>query len=114
MCLNMFIQFIKAEKLKQLGFSGHDGTNHLFNLVHWFQFADDCAVIPCTEQENHLLTMMTICLPLKHSFQIYCLKSVLYQFFLRINYPFIKHIFSPKSLGTSWLPTSPKPGSYKV
>ena len=33
MCCNTFIQFIKAEKFKQLGFSDHDGTNHLFTLV---------------------------------------------------------------------------------
>ena len=45
MCFNTFIQFIKAEKFKQLGFSDHDGTNHLFNPVHWFQFADDAGVI---------------------------------------------------------------------
>ena len=55
MCFNTFIQFIKAEKFKQLGFSGHDGTNHLFNPVHWFQFADDAAVISSTGRENQLL-----------------------------------------------------------
>ena len=54
-CFNTFIQFIKAEKFKQVGFSGHDGTNHLFNPVHWFQFADDAAVISSTEDENQLL-----------------------------------------------------------
>ena len=55
MCFNTFIQFIKAEKFKQLAFSGHDGTNHLFNPVHWFQFADDAAVTSSTERENQLL-----------------------------------------------------------
>ena len=37
MCFNTFIQFIKAEKFKQLGFSDHDGTNQLFNPAHWFK-----------------------------------------------------------------------------
>ena len=55
MCFNNFIQFIKAEKFKQLGFSDYDGTNKLFNRVHWFQFADDAAVISSTERENQLL-----------------------------------------------------------
>ena len=55
MCFNTFIQFIKAEKFKQLGFSDHDGTNHLFNPAHWFQFADDAAVISSSERENQLL-----------------------------------------------------------
>ena len=55
MCFKTFIQFIKAEKFKQLGFSDHDGMNHLFNPAHWFQFADDAAVISCSERENQLL-----------------------------------------------------------
>ena len=55
MCFNTFIQSIKAEKFEQLGFSDHDGTNHLFNPVHWFQFADDAAVISSSERENQLL-----------------------------------------------------------
>ena len=55
MCFNTFIQFIKAEKFKQLGFTDQDGTNHLFNPVHWFQFADDAAVISSSERENQLL-----------------------------------------------------------
>ena len=52
MCFSTFIQFIKAEKSKQLGFLYHDGTNHPFNPVHWFQFADDAALVSSTEREN--------------------------------------------------------------
>ena len=55
MCFNTFIQFIKAEKFKKHDFSDHDGTNHLFNSVHWLQFADGAAVISSSERENRLL-----------------------------------------------------------
>ena len=54
-CLNTFIQFIKQEKYKQLGFSTHDSTDRLFNPIHWFQFADDAAVVTTDERENQLL-----------------------------------------------------------
>ena len=40
MCFNTFIQHIKAEKYRQFGFSFK-----LLNPIHWFQFADDAAVI---------------------------------------------------------------------
>ena len=43
------------EKFKQLGFSDHDGANHLFNPVHWFHFAGDAAAISSSERENQLL-----------------------------------------------------------
>ena len=55
MYFNTFIKFIQAEKFKQLGFSDHDGTNHLFHSVHWFQFADDTVVVSSTEGENQQL-----------------------------------------------------------
>ena len=45
MCFNTFIQFIKREKYKQLRFSTHDATDRLFKPIHWFQFADDAAVV---------------------------------------------------------------------
>ena len=45
LCFNTFIQFVKQEKYNQLGFSPHDGNDRLFHSVHWFQFADDAAVI---------------------------------------------------------------------
>ena len=51
----IIVQCIKAEKFKQLGFSGHDCKNHLFNPIHWLQFADDAAVISSTKRENQLL-----------------------------------------------------------
>ena len=55
MCFNTFIQFIKQEKYKQLGFSTHDATDRLFKPIHWFQFADDAAVVTTDERENQLL-----------------------------------------------------------
>ena len=55
MCFNTFIQFVRQEKYKQLGFSTHDQLYCLFTPVHWFQFADDAAVISTNEQENQLL-----------------------------------------------------------
>ena len=35
MCFNTFIQFIRQEKYKQLGFSSHDTFDCLFKPVHW-------------------------------------------------------------------------------
>ena len=40
LCFNTFPQHIKSEKYRQFGFS----LNFL-NPIHWFQFADDAAVI---------------------------------------------------------------------
>ncbi len=56
MCYNTFIQHIKAEKYRQFGFSFK-----LLNPIHWFQFADDAAVITSQESENqHLLNRFSI------------------------------------------------------
>ena len=55
MCFNTFIQYIKAEKFKQLGFSPHSQPDCMFTPEHWFQFADDAAVITNGEKENQLL-----------------------------------------------------------
>ena len=55
LCFNTFTQYIKAEKYKQLGFSPHDQNDRMFQPVHWFQFADDAAVITSNEKENQLL-----------------------------------------------------------
>ena len=56
MCFNTFIEHIKTEKYKQFGFS-----YKLLNPVHWFQFADDAAVITGQESENqHLLNRFSI------------------------------------------------------
>ena len=55
MCFNTFTQFIRQEKYKQLGFSTHDENDRLFNPTHWFQFADDAAVVTTDERENQLL-----------------------------------------------------------
>ena len=55
LCFNTFIQLVKQDKHKQLGFSPHDGNDRLLNPVHWFQFADDAAVVTSDERENQLL-----------------------------------------------------------
>ena len=56
MCFNTFIQHIKAEKYRHFGFSFK-----LLNPIHWFQFADDAAVITGQESENqHLLNRFSI------------------------------------------------------
>ena len=55
MCFNTFIQFIRQEKYKQLGFSANNKLDCLFQPVHWFQFADDAAVVTTNERENQLL-----------------------------------------------------------
>ena len=46
---------MRQEKYKQLGFSTHDTTDRPFNPIHWFQFADDAAVVTTDERENQLL-----------------------------------------------------------
>ena len=55
MCFNTFIQFIRQKKYQQLGFSAYDKLDCLFKPVHWFQFADDAAVVTTNERENQLL-----------------------------------------------------------
>ena len=56
MCFNTFIQHIKCDKYRQFGFSFK-----LLNPIHWFQFADDAAVISSHESENqHLLNRFSI------------------------------------------------------
>ena len=56
MCFNTFIQHIKAEKYRQFGFSFK-----MLNPIHWFQFADDAAVITSQESENqHLLNRFSV------------------------------------------------------
>ena len=56
MCFNTFIQHIKAEKYSQFGFSFK-----MLNPIHWFQFADDAAVITSQESESqHLLNCFSV------------------------------------------------------
>ena len=50
LCFNTFIRFVAHQKFKQLRFA----LNTL-NPTHWFQFADDAAVITGLENENHIL-----------------------------------------------------------
>ena len=51
MVINTFIQHIKKEEYTQLGYSFHKA----FYPHHWFQFADDAAVITGQEHENQIL-----------------------------------------------------------
>ncbi|CAB4039450.1 Hypothetical predicted protein [Paramuricea clavata] len=55
MSFNTIIQHIKSEKYRQLGFwkSSENGTP--LNPLHWFQFADDAAVVSGQEKENQML-----------------------------------------------------------
>ena len=56
MCFNTFIQHIKAHKYRQFGF-----MSNFLNPIHWFQFADDAAVITGQESENqHLLNRFVL------------------------------------------------------
>ena len=56
LCFNTFIQHIKSDKFRQFGFS-----SAFLNPLHWFQFADDAAVITGQESENeHLLNRFAI------------------------------------------------------
>ena len=55
MCFNTFIQYIRQEKYKQFGFSPHDENDRLYHPIHWFQVADDAAIVTTDERENQLL-----------------------------------------------------------
>ena len=52
---NTFIQHIKSEKYRQLGFWKLSEIGIPCNPIHWFQFADDAAVISSQEKENQML-----------------------------------------------------------
>ena len=49
LCFNTFIQYVKAEKCQQLGFPPQDENDRLLQLVHWFKFADDAAIVTSGE-----------------------------------------------------------------
>jgi len=49
-CFNTFIRSIAAQKFQQFGF----GLKSLYP-IHWFQFAEDAAVITGLENENQIL-----------------------------------------------------------
>ena len=52
MAINTFIQYIKSEKFQQLGYK----FIKFLTPRHWYQFADDAAVISCTtENESQIL-----------------------------------------------------------
>ena len=55
MTFNTFIQHIKSQKYRQLGFWNIIENGITLNPLHWFQFADDAAVISAGEKENQIL-----------------------------------------------------------
>ena len=55
MSFNTFIQHIKSEKYRQLGFWKSSENGIPLNPIHWFQFADDAAVVSGQEKENQML-----------------------------------------------------------
>ena len=58
LCFNTFIQHIKSEKFRQCGLYNKcivNGTLFSLRQIHWFQFADDAAVISGQESENQVL-----------------------------------------------------------
>ncbi|CAB3997754.1 Hypothetical predicted protein [Paramuricea clavata] len=55
MPFNTFVQHIKSESFLQLGFWKFNKTGIPCNPIHWFQFADDAAVISSQEKENQIL-----------------------------------------------------------
>ncbi len=55
MSFNTFVQHIKSESFLQLGFWKFNKIGILCNPIHWFQFADDAAVISSQEKENQIL-----------------------------------------------------------
>ena len=52
---NTFIQHIKSQKYRQLGFWNTIENGITLNPLHWFQFADDAAVISGGKKENQIL-----------------------------------------------------------
>ena len=55
MAFNTFIQHIKSEKYSQFGFWKINMNSVQLNPIHWFQFADDAAVISRHERANQIL-----------------------------------------------------------
>ena len=54
LCLNNFIQHVKAEKYRQFGFSYNTSSDTSFIPLYSFQFADGAAVISGQEQKNQI------------------------------------------------------------
>ena len=55
MCFNTFIPHIKYEKYRQVGFFEKHNFVSGLHPTHWFQFADDAAVINNLKHENQNL-----------------------------------------------------------
>ena len=55
-CLSIPLSYnIKSEKYRQLGFWKSSENGIPLNPIHWFQFADDAAVVSGQEKENQML-----------------------------------------------------------
>jgi hypothetical protein len=52
MSFNTFIQHIKSEKYRQLGFWKSSENGISLNPIHWFQFADDAAVVAVKKKKT--------------------------------------------------------------
>ena len=58
LCFNTFIQHIKSDEYRQCGFFNKSVVNSTLlshRPIHWFQFANDAAVVSGQENENQLL-----------------------------------------------------------
>ena len=55
MCFNTVIQHIRSENFGRLGFCWKSVHGLSLTPTHWFQFADDAAVISGQGQENQIL-----------------------------------------------------------
>ena len=51
LCINTLVECIKLEKVKCLGYVSSEGTRPR----HWFQFADDTAIVSALEEDNQYL-----------------------------------------------------------
>ena len=55
MSFNTFVQHIESESFLRIGFWKFNKTGIPCNPIHWFQFADDAAVISSQEKETQIL-----------------------------------------------------------
>ena len=54
-CVSIPLYILVDKRNKQFGFPPHDENDRLYNPIHWFQFADNVAVVTKDERENKLL-----------------------------------------------------------
>ena len=58
MSFNTFVQHIKSESYAQLGFWKFNKSGIPCKPIHWFQFADDAAIISSQEKKNQILLII--------------------------------------------------------